>query len=185
MDWKDVAGGVAKAAPLLGGILGGPVGGAIGGVISLIANAFGLTPEETTPDKINQLLQVDPQAALKLAEIEANNKLELQRISLELTRIELQDTASARQREIEVVKATGSKDVNLYILAWTVILFFYALVAILCFQIVPDANMGPVNQLFGAMAAGFGMVLAYFFGSSRGSAMKSRAMEDLAKQNGK
>jgi hypothetical protein len=34
-------------------------------------------------------------------------------------------------------------------------------------------NIGPVNQLFDAMATGFGMVLQYFFGSSKGSADKN------------
>ncbi len=184
MEWKDIAGSVAKAAPMLGTILGGPIGGAVGGVVSLIASAFGLTKEQTTPDKIAQMLQVDPQAAIKLAEIESNNKIKLQELVIENTRLELQDIQSARSREVEIVKATGHKDINLYILAWMVIIMFYGLVAILCFRVVPDANLGPVNQLFGAMAAGFGMVLAYFFGSSRGSALKSQALEEALK-NGK
>ena len=38
MDWKDIAGTVGKAAPLLGTLLGGPAGGAVG---AIIASALG------------------------------------------------------------------------------------------------------------------------------------------------
>ena len=34
MDWKDVAGVVGKAAPILGGILGGPAGAAVGSLVA-------------------------------------------------------------------------------------------------------------------------------------------------------
>ena len=183
MDWKEVAGTVAKAAPLVGSILGGPPGAAIGGVISLIGAAFGLTPEQTTPDQIHQMLSIDPAAAVKLAEIESTHKIRLQEILLDQARLELEgqkaefaDTASARAREIDVVKATGRSDVNLYILAWTVVIGFFLLIYVLTFQELPSLNVGPVNQLYGVLGTGFGLVLGYFFGSSRGSAVKDRAM---------
>ena len=38
MDWKDIAGTVGKAAPLLGTLLGGRAGAAVG---SIIASALG------------------------------------------------------------------------------------------------------------------------------------------------
>ena len=34
MEWKDVAGIVGKAAPLLGTLLGGPAGTAVGGLVA-------------------------------------------------------------------------------------------------------------------------------------------------------
>jgi len=56
---------------------------------------------------------------------------------------------------------------------------FFILVGLLMFVVLPEANVGPVNQLFGAMATGFGMVLQYFFGSSKGSADKTAAMMEF------
>lgn len=186
MDWKDVAGTVAKAAPLLGTALGGPVGGAIGGVVSLLASAFGLSPAETTPDKINSLLQTDPAAAVKLAEIEAANKVELQKIVLEQNRLvlqekqaELQDTANARSREMEVVKATGHVDINLYLLAWTIVLGFFGLTALLMYIKLPPGQTEVIFMLFGGLVSGFSTVLGYFFGSSRGSLMKSQVIAGM------
>jgi len=72
--------------------------------------------------------------------------------------------------------AAGKRDINLYVLAWMVVGLFFALVGMLMFVVLPEANVGPVNQLFGAMATGFGMVLQYFFGSSKGSADKTAAI---------
>lgn len=189
MEWKDVAGGVAKVAPLLGTALGGPLGGAIGGVVALLASAFGLTPEQTTPEKINQLMVTDPQSAIKLAEIEANHKLELEKLVLEQNRLvvqekqaDLADTADARLREREIVKATGKIDINLYLIAWLIIIGFFILTGILIFKPVPVDQNGVVFMLFGGLVAGFSTVVGYFFGSSRGSLMKSQL---IASRNGK
>ena len=75
MNWKDIAGTVAKSAPMLGGLLGGPVGAAVGAAGSIIASALGV---EATPDAVSQALQVNPDAAVKLAQIEKDRQVELQ-----------------------------------------------------------------------------------------------------------
>jgi len=56
---------------------------------------------------------------------------------------------------------------------------FFILVGLLMFVVLPDATVGPVNQLFGAMATGVGMVLQYFFGSSKGIADKTAGILEL------
>lgn len=186
MEWKEVAGAVTKSAPMIGTILGGPIGGAIGGIISLIGSAFGLAPDETTPDAVSRMLQTDPQAAVKLAEIEANHKLELQKLILEQNRLilaekqaDLADTASARQREMEVVKSTGKVDVNLYLLAWTIVVGFFALTGLLMYHKLPEGQTEVIYMLFGGLVTGFSTILGYFFGSSRGSLMKSQVIAGL------
>ena len=176
MDWKDVAGTIGKAAPILGTILGGPAGGAIGGAISLISSALGLTKDETTPDRIAAILQADPNAMLELKKIEEQNRPELARIALEQDKMYLEDVQDARKRQTESEKATGKRDYNLYVLAWLVVSAFFLLVGLLMKWTLPEGNIGPVNQLFGAMSTGFGMVLQYFFGSSKGSADKTRLL---------
>lgn len=94
MDWKDIAGIVGKAAPLLGGALLGPAG-AVGG--KLIAAALGV---DEAPDKVAAALQADPQAAIKLAEIEANNKTQLQRMTLEAETARLAEVNATIRAEV-------------------------------------------------------------------------------------
>lgn len=95
MDWKDVAGTVGKAAPILGTLLGGPAGGAIGGII---ASALGT---EATPSAVSQALQVNPDAAVKLAQIESDQKVKLQELATDQAKAEL---AAATQQASDVNK---------------------------------------------------------------------------------
>ena len=193
MDWKEVAGKVAKAAPMLGSLLG-PAGTAAGGIISLIGSAFGLTEEETTPDKINQIIEQDPQALLKFKELEMKHKekleellLEREKIKIEEERIRLQDVASARSREIAIVQATGKKDYNLYILAWLFISGFFATIIVMTVlsftdripESMPDYMIFLLGNLFGALSAGTGAIIQYFFGSSKSSGDKTTMMANM------
>jgi len=190
MEWKDLANKFFKFAPMVGTVLGGPAGAAAGGLISIIGNAFGLTPEETTPEKINHLLATDPQAAIKMAEIEANNKVELQKMILEQERIRLADVASARAREVEITKATGKRDINLYILSYLFIIgFFVSIITMLVLSLsgklpesMPDYVVFLLGSLFGTLTSGTGAVIQYFFGSSMGSSKKSEFIEKIEKK---
>lgn len=88
MDWKDVAGVVGKAAPILGGILGGPAGAAVG---SLVATALGT---DATPDAVSTALLGDPNAAVKLKELEVNSKVQLQQLAVSAEQNRLQAAAA-------------------------------------------------------------------------------------------
>jgi len=66
MDWKSLEGDLAKVAPVLGGLIGGPAGAGIG---SLLASALGVP---NTPSDVQAALKTDPEAAVKIKQIEAN-----------------------------------------------------------------------------------------------------------------
>ncbi|WP_417441910.1 3TM-type holin [Idiomarina sp.] len=70
MDWSDIKGLVGTAAPLLGSLLG-PAGTAAGG---MIASALGV---EESPEAVMRAIQQDPQAAVKLQQIEREHEREL------------------------------------------------------------------------------------------------------------
>jgi hypothetical protein len=83
MDWKDIAGAVGKAAPLVGTLIGGPAGGAIG---ALVSTALGVA---NTPDAVNEALKTNPDAAVKLAQIESDERVKLQGLLLDQAKAEL------------------------------------------------------------------------------------------------
>jgi len=66
VKWSDVAETVGKVAPVLGGALGGPAGAAVG---TIAARALGVAE---TPEALANAIQGDPQAAVKLRQIEAD-----------------------------------------------------------------------------------------------------------------
>ena len=98
-----------------------------------------------------------------------------------------QDGQSAKQQETETTKATGKKDYNLYVTAWCVLAGFFILTGVLMFYPLPEGSSQAVYMLFGALAGGFGTVLQYFFGSSKGSSDKTQMLAELeqAKPNSK
>ena len=184
MQWKDVGNVIGKAAPLIGTLLGGPAGGAVG---AMVASALGVKNDKQA---VIDALKTDPQALVKIKELEMKHQEELQRLALQKGQLDLQelqaklqDTQSARQREMENVKNTGKADYNLYFLAWSIVLGFIGLIVLLSFHILPKDTNGVIFMLFGALAAAFGQVIQYFFGSSVGSKEKTHLM--VAKTFGK
>lgn len=83
MDWKDVATTVGRVAPLLGTLLGGPAGPAIGG---LVASVLGTG---NSPDEVGQVLASNPDAVVKLRQIEADRQAKLQELATDQVKAEL------------------------------------------------------------------------------------------------
>lgn len=177
MEWGKVVSTISGAAPLLGSLFG-PAGTAVGAVagagIKLIASALGV---ESTKEAIAEAIVTDPNAIVKIKELEINARVELQKLSIQQLGLELADTASARTRQVEHEKATGKSDTTLYILAWSIIAGFFSLTLTLLYfsysgKPITDQT-GVLFMLMGTLSTAFGMVVGYFFGSSKGSADKS------------
>jgi len=173
MDWKELGRKVVElGAPLLGAAIGGPGGASLGG---LVAKAVGGDPK-------------DPKSLMKAIEKNANAAVELRQIELKHKEFiidrYLKDVADARAREVAVVQATGKKDINLYMLAWTFVVGFF--VAIITMMVLVLSGKMPDNMpqyvvfllgsLFGTLTSGVTAIIQYFFGSSKGSHEKTEMM---------
>lgn len=158
MDWlKTIAPTVATA-------LGGPLAGI---AVDAIGKAFGW--EESTREKVEDLLtrgqlSADQVAALRAAEMDLlKHEREL---GIRFEELHMRDRDSARQREAAV------KDNTNKVLAYTVVGAFVALVAgtLVGWAKVDSALAG---TLVGYLSAKAEQVLAYYFGSTKGSADKT------------
>jgi hypothetical protein len=179
MDWKDTIAKVTSAAPLLGSFFG-PPGTAIGGIVKLVASALGVAPSE---EAIAAEIQQNPEALLKLRELESTHRIELEKLLLEGERIRLADVQDARRRQTEGEKSSGKRDINLYALAWLLVLAFFLLTGMLLYfsysgKSVTDQT-GVLFMLLGTLSTAFGGVFQYFFGSSAGSTAKSATINTL------
>ena len=174
----DVWDGVKKAlqigAPLLANAV---VPGAGGVAATLVAKVLGC---DNKPDAIKQALKTaSPEQWAELKKLEMEHEEKLIELATENDKAYLVDVQSARNREVEIVKATGKKDTNLYVLAWTVVIGFFVLCGLLMWHKLPDGSNQAVFMLFGALSTGFGTVLSYFYGSSKSSAEKTRMLRGV------
>jgi len=91
---------VSKAAPILGNVLTGNFPAA---AVSLITSVFGGSSNDL-PDLLNRL-QSDPQAAVKLAQIQSEHILELKAVENDRLKIEGEFSNNPGVREAEKAKA--------------------------------------------------------------------------------
>lgn len=171
VDWsklgKDVLNTIAAAAPVVGSAIGGPLGGVAGAALAKVLGC------EQTPEAVEAAVKNDPEALLKLRQADHAYHLELERLKLEKEKAELRDVANAREREKTITVAIKRRDYALYILAGVVTIGFFAVVGILMKFDLPASSKDACYLLLGSLAAGFGQMLQYFFGSSKGSADKN------------
>lgn len=178
--WDNIKELIGTSAPVIGTLLGGPAGGAVGGLISKVLGV------DNTPEAIELALMNNPDALVKIKELETSKELAILQAELENKRIDissvidnrkldnekdqmfLSDKQSARSRQVDSEKATGKVDVALYVMAGVIVLAFFASILALIF-ITLDKQSGTYElllMLFGALTTKFGTVVDYFFGAS-------------------
>ena len=178
--WDNIKEILGSSAPVIGTLLGGPAGGAVGGLISKVLGV------DNTPEAIELALMNNPDALVKIKELETSKELAILQAELENKRIDissaidnrkldnekdqmfLSDKQSARSRQTDSEKATGKVDVALYVIAGVIVVAFFVSILALIF-ITLDKQSGTYElllMLFGALTTKFGTVVDYFFGAS-------------------
>lgn len=176
MNLHDLGHHIAQSAPLLGSALAGPGGAAVG---SLIAAKFGGNVH--APDALHALITADPEAALKLKQMESDHELALQRLTLQAATDQLQailnDRSSARQREV-VLSSTplAARDRTPAILAYGLTGGLFAALAFLFCGGVPEANESMILGILSSLTTVWVGAMAYYHGSSIGSREKEAGL---------
>ena len=76
MNWSDIGRIIGSAAPTVGTLLGGPAGAAVG---ALISSALGVTND---PDAVSAALAANPDALVRIQELQTNAKVQLQQLAV-------------------------------------------------------------------------------------------------------
>ena len=171
--WDKVLELVGSAAPVVGTLLGGSAGNAVG---ELVAKALGV---ENSPEAIENELKNNPEAYLKLKELEVSKELAILKSQLEnkvednrhvesSKKVILDDKADARDMYVETTKVTGKRDKAVIVLAGVIVIgFFVGLISLVFVHL--DKGSGAYELLymaFGALTMKFGTVVDFFFGAS-------------------
>jgi hypothetical protein len=164
MDWKAAIGAIA---PTVATALGGPLAGL---AVDAIGNAFGW--QETTKEKVQEAFskgQLAGEQILALKQAEIALVAQEKELGFKFAELEFRDRDSARQRESNVKDSTNK------ILAYAVVGGFLAVVGgTLAGWAKVDSVLA--GSLIGYLSAKAEQVLAYYFGSTAGSAEKSKLL---------
>ena len=156
---------IGSVAPTIATALGGPVAGM---AVKAISGAlFG--HDSATEDEIRTVLANptgDQLAALK--KIDADFKVQMKALDIDLERIAAGDRASARDMQKE------TKDWIPRALAVSVTVGFFAILLYMLIYGLPTTGNEALLLLLGALQTAWGGIIAFYFGSSSGSQQKDK-----------
>ena len=145
--------------PGLATMVAGPLGGL---AVKAIAEKFGV---EDTIEAVTAAIKSDPDAAMKLREID-----------LKEIEAHAKDRDSARDREVQIATSGAAPMLNKVVtpvLALGVVGLSFLLFAILIFVDVKPEAKDILIYILGVLSAAVTQILSYYFGSSQGSKDKS------------
>jgi len=152
---------LGNIAPALATAVAGPLGGA---AVSAIARRLGV---EDTVEAVTQAIAADPDAALKLAQID-----------LETLKANYANTADARAMQVAALSQSDvfSKRFPMYLtMFWSVSAVVY--IGFITFSEIPEQNIRFADTILGfILATVVATMLNFWFGSSIGSKEKAEAL---------
>ncbi len=158
--WDGIKSLLGSAAPIIGTLVGGPAGAYVGG---LIANALGV---ENTPEAIEFELNNNPDALVKIKQLESDERIALKELAFKHANLE------SEERQLSVTKQHATMQAELasndpwvrrwrptfgyaVCLAWC--LLFFGLAFVMIFSPSEAANL--VNSIV-ALTPLFGIALS-------------------------
>lgn len=171
-----------KLAPFLGAALslGGPLGTMAG---SAITAALGAKPGSKVEDALASLTKTPMTPEQMTAVQQAEDAFQLQMKTLDiqsvddLEKMEDDDRANAR-----AMRTANPKDYTTEVLAFVITVgFFFTLWYVFCHGVQAETHDIAISMV-SVLGTAWVSVVAFYFGSSKGSANKDQILGDIAKQ---
>lgn len=163
---------LGQIAPTLATALGGPMAGL---AVKTLSNVL-LGNESGDADAISEALKsATPEQLADVKKIDADFKVRMKELEIDLERISSGDRDSARKREMSVGDHTPK------ILAAGITLGFFGCLFWMFVYGVPKNGNEALLLMLGALQTAFTGVIAYYFGSSS----SSKAKDELISKGGK
>ena len=155
MDW------LKQIAPTIATAMGGPLAGM---AVSAISKAIGVDPDKVGDLISSNKLSADQIAQVKIAEIELQKQA--QELGLNFEKLEVEDRMSARDMQ------SRTRSLMPPILAGAVTIGFFSIMVMMFFNKIDSGNPA-ILMMLGSLGTAWTGIIAYYFGSSAGSADKT------------
>ena len=178
MDFSKIAtmglDALEEYAPTLAGMIGGPLAGT---AVSAIEGVLGLQPTGNATAALTAVASANPDQILALQAENNRHEEVLSKAGIDLESIAAKDRDSARQREMAV------KDWMPGILGGVTVFAFFSMAT---YILAVGLNFSPetsalVGTVIGYASAKADLVLAYYFGSSKGADASTKLAQSLVK----
>lgn len=158
---------LGQLAPTIATALGGPLAGV---AVKTLSNAlFG--HEDASEDQISEAMaSATPDQLAAIKKIDADFKVQMKSLDIDLERISAGDRDSARQMQRE------TKDWVPKVLAIVITLGFFGILIWMLLKGMPQTGTEALLMMLGALGTAWTGVINFYYGSSAGSKAKTDAM---------
>lgn len=162
-------------------ILGDKTGAAVSKVTGIARDILGTD----NADGIERAIAADPNLALQFRMAVIQAEADARRQEFDTLQAQLADVASARSQTVELAKAGSAIAWGAVVVSVLVTAAFMVALWFVVRQEIPLASREIAYILLGTLGAKFGDIVAYWVGSSSGSAQKSAALEKAVAGGGR
>jgi hypothetical protein len=164
MDWQSI---IKTVAPWIGTALGGPLGGM---AVTAIGGALGL--DTKTEDGIKQALAgVTPEQMMALKKADQDFQAQMQALGFKQV-TDLEALVVADRKDARDMQKTTRSPVPA-LLSYAVTMGYFVILGGMMLGILKVSDSQALLLLLGSLATAWGQVLAYWFGTTRSSEVKT------------
>jgi hypothetical protein len=185
MNWSDIGNIVGRAAPMVGTLLGGPAGAAVG---ALVASALNVPND---PESVNAVLAGNPDALVKVQELQINAKVQLQQLAVTAENNRLQaeaaqyaaeaaDRDSARKLAASQPRDFVRPGLTLLMLAGSLFIIVSIMTGWALDVVTNTTAALTVGNVMGAWFMMTKEVMGFWFGMTKESQKQSAVITDFA-----
>jgi hypothetical protein len=158
---------LGQVAPTLATALGGPMAGL---AVKTLSNVL-LGNEEGTEEDISKALgSATPEQLSDIKKIDADFKVRMKELDIDLERISAEDRDSARKMQME------TKDWVPKVLAISITIGFFGILVWMLVYGMPPSGTEALLMMLGALGTAWTGVVNFYYGSSAGSKAKTDAL---------
>jgi hypothetical protein len=167
MDLSKIGGLLGQIAPTIATAIGGPVAGM---AVKALAGALGLSQDSSTDDVQTALMNATPEQLAAVKKVDADFKVQMKELDIDLERIAAGDRDSARNMQMQ------TNDWIPRAMAIMVTFGFFGILTWLLTKGVPPTGSETLIYMLGALGTAWTGIVQFYFGSSAGSKAKTDAL---------